>query len=117
MAGRKRELDASAAARIGSGRNLTRFDTIILQPLIQFGQSVIVQNLVGYIVEAGLVRAADDDRMAIMLASCLIIGLAVVIATSLEQAQIFDVMTEPAETIDNPHADCAYLNTTKSTTQ
>src|SRR3546814_20940052 len=62
MAGRKRELDASAAARIGSGRNLARFDTIILQPLIQFGQGVIVQNLVGYIVDAAMVSEADDDR-------------------------------------------------------
>src|SRR3546814_2261819 len=84
MAGRKRELDASAAARIGSGRNLARFDTIILQPLIQFGQGVIVQNLVGYIVVADMVSGADDDRMAIMLVPCLVIDLAVVIATRLQ---------------------------------
>src|SRR3546814_16716268 len=88
MAGRKRELDASAAARIGSGRNLARFDTIILQPLIRFGQGVIVQNLVGYIVDAAMISGADDARMAIMLVPCLVIGLAVVIATRLDQAKI-----------------------------
>src|SRR3546814_13518382 len=104
MAGRKRELDASAAALIGSGRNLARFDTIILQPLIQFGQGVIVQNLVGYIVDAAMVSGADDDRMAIMLVPCLVIGLAVVIATRLDQAQIFAVMLARAVDIENPHA-------------